>query len=65
MEKKGQTKTSAVIKKYESELLGDWISEMNGTATDGRISVSELRPGSRVSATVAGGDPAWQDKPYR
>ena len=43
MEKKGQTRTSGVIKKYESELLGDWLGEMNGAATDGRISEAELR----------------------
>ncbi|HEX4000264.1 MAG TPA: STAS domain-containing protein [Pirellulales bacterium] len=47
MEQQSRTQTHGVIKKYESELLGDWLEGMNGLATDSRISETELRSQAR------------------
>ena len=41
----GASKVAAVLKKYEKELLSDWLGELKsaGAGADGRISESDLR----------------------
>jgi len=36
-------RTSQVLKKYEKEVLADWLADLKGSGTDGRISASELQ----------------------
>jgi rsbT co-antagonist protein RsbR len=42
---KGQTRIASVLKKYEDDLLNDWMKELevDGAAKDGRISQKDLR----------------------
>jgi rsbT co-antagonist protein RsbR len=42
---KGQSRTALILKKYEEELLSDWMQQLEagGSVKDSRISQKELR----------------------
>src|ERR1700722_9921863 len=42
---KGQTRIASVLKKYEGDLLNDWMKQLDleGATKDGRISEKDLR----------------------
>ena len=42
---KGQSRTPGILKKYEKELLADWVAELKaaGSGGDGRIGEAELQ----------------------
>jgi rsbT co-antagonist protein RsbR len=46
---KGQSRTPGILKKYEKELLADWVAELKatGSGSDGRIGDAELQAQAR------------------
>jgi rsbT co-antagonist protein RsbR len=40
---KAQNRTPQILKKYEKELLADWLGELEASGSDGRMSETELR----------------------
>jgi rsbT co-antagonist protein RsbR len=44
---KGQSRTPGILRKYEKELLADWVAELKAAGSDGRIGDSELQAQSK------------------